>query len=100
MCASASASALKTLDRIHRAGLQLVAGSFRTSSALSLYAEADEISLEKRREGLGLTYFLRMRSVSQRPCREQVERTRFEQTFQSKPTVKPPLSVKRLSFVG
>lgn len=91
---SASASTLKMLDPIHHAGIRLATGAFRTSPVLSLYAEANEMSLEKRRDVLGLMYSLRIRSVVQHPCRELVEGTRFERTFQSKPAVKPPFSLR------
>ena len=87
---SARPSALKMLDPIHHQGLRLATGAFRTSPVLSLYAEANELSLENRRFSLGFMYSLRVRSVPQHPTLDIVENTRFERTFESKPSVIPP----------
>lgn len=49
---SANASALKMvdpIDPIHKQGLRLSFGAFRIFPVPSLFAEANELSLEKRR---------------------------------------------------
>ena len=47
---SARKSHLKMLDSVHHQGLRLALGAFRTSPVESLLAEANEPSLESRRE--------------------------------------------------
>ena len=49
---SARKAYLQMLDPIHKQGLRLVLGAFRTSPVASLYVEADEPSLYSRREKL------------------------------------------------
>ena len=56
---SARKSYLLMLDPIHHQGLSLALGAFRTSVA-SLYMEADEPSLNSRREKLSLQYAIRL----------------------------------------
>lgn len=94
---SARASTLKMLDPVHHKGLRLATGAFRTSPVLSLYAEANELSLEKRRFSLGFMYALRIRSVPQHPCRGVLEQSRFERTFLNKPSIIPPFSMRNKS---
>ena len=48
------------LDPIHHQGLRLALGAFRTSPTASLYVEADEPSLNTRREKLSLQYAIRI----------------------------------------
>lgn len=91
---SAKASALKMLDPIHNQGLRLATGAFRTSPIASLYAEANEYSLEKRRFALGFMYSLRVRSVPLHPALESVEKIKFERTFQNKPSIVPPFALR------
>lgn len=91
---SAKPSALKMLDPVHHQGLRLATGAFRTSPVLSLYAEANEFSLDNRRFALGLMYSLRIRSVPEHPARDNVENTKFQKTFQNKPSFAPPFSMR------
>ena len=58
--ASARKSYLAMLDPIHHQGLRLALGTFRTSPTASLYVEADEPSLNTRREKLSLQYAIRI----------------------------------------
>lgn len=57
---------------------------------LSLYAEANKIFLERRRFPLGFMYSLRIRPLDQHPAQEAVNGTRYQRTFENKPTVIPP----------
>ena len=52
MYGSARETYLKTLDTIHHQGIRLALGAFRTSPADSLLVEANEPSLNDRREKL------------------------------------------------
>ena len=91
---SAKASVLKMLDPIHNQGLRLSVGAFRTSPVPSLYAEANEVSLEKRRFALGFMYSLRVRSVPLHPAHDPVVKIRFQRTFQNKPSFVPPFALR------
>jgi hypothetical protein len=53
---SARPSYIKLLDTVHHQGLRLSLGAFRTSPVESLYAEANEPSLENRRIKVGMQY--------------------------------------------
>ena len=57
---SARKSYLAMLDLIHHQGLRLALGAFRTSPTANLYVEADEPSLNTRREKLFLQYAIRI----------------------------------------
>ena len=69
-CADASAhrSVLKQLDLIHRQGLQIVLGAFRTSPTQSLYVEAHEPSLTSRCLKLSLNCVLKPKSSPKNPA--------------------------------
>lgn len=47
------------LDPVHHLGLRLATGAYGTSPVLSLYAEANEMSLDRRRFSLGFMYALK-----------------------------------------
>lgn len=91
---SARSSALKMLDPVHHQGLRLATGAFRTSPVQSLYADANELPLENRRFSLGFMYSLRTQSIFQHPTRHAVIGTRFEKTFNNKPSIVRPFSMR------
>lgn len=91
---SARPSVLKCLDTVHHLGLRLVLGAFRTTPVQSLYVEANEWSLERRRFYLGATYGLRIRGYPQHPALPCVKGTRFEQLFMNKPSAIAPFSIR------
>ena len=53
------------LDPIHHQGLRLALGAFRTSPTASLYVEADEPSLNTRREKLLYNMLLELLKIIQ-----------------------------------
>ena len=61
---SARESYLKTLDTIHHQGIRLALGAFRTSPADSLLVEANEPSLNDRREKLSLQFALKLNLIA------------------------------------
>ena len=65
---SARESYLKTLDAIHHQGIRLALGAFRASPAGGLLVEADEPSLNDRREGLSLQFALKLKSNRSGPA--------------------------------
>ena len=67
MYGSARESYLKTLDTIHHQGIRLALGAFRTSPADSLLVEANEPSLNDRREKLSLQFALKLKSDRSNP---------------------------------
>ena len=91
---SARKSYLKALDSIHNQGLRLVLGAFRTSPVKSLYAEANEPSLQLRREKLSLQYILKLKANPLNPTHEVVFNPKFKRLFEQKPNDIPPLGIR------
>ena len=60
---SASARLLNTLNSVHNEALRICLGAFRSSLVASLYVEATEMSLERRRMQLGLQHLLRLQRL-------------------------------------
>ena len=65
---SARKSYLAMLDTVHHQGLRLALGAFRTSPVESLYVEAEEPSLDLRRQKLTLHYALRLAANPSNPA--------------------------------
>ena len=65
---SAHQSYLRILDPIHHQGLRICLGAFRTSPKESLYAEANEPSLELRRQKLSLKYYIKLKANPENPA--------------------------------
>ena len=59
---TASAGRLKKLDRIHREGIRIYTGAFRTSPVESLHVETNDRLLEERRNELGLGFLYKLKS--------------------------------------
>ena len=55
---TASTGRTKKLDSIHREGIRIYTGAFRTSPAEALHVEANDQSLELRRNKLGQSFFV------------------------------------------
>ena len=53
---------LHSLDVLHRHAIRLCLGAFRTTRIESLYAEANEMPLEFRREDLAMRYAIKIKS--------------------------------------
>ena len=67
---SARKSYLAMLDPLHRQGLRLALGAFRTSPVASLYVEAEEPSLTTQREKFSLQYAIRLAENPSIPAHE------------------------------
>lgn len=91
---SAKATTLKMLDPIHHQGIRLATGAFRTSPVLSLYAEANEWSLERRRLFLSVQYSLRIRSSPNNPVHSIIQNIQYERTFQNRPSITKPFALR------
>ena len=72
---SARKSYLAMIDPIHHQGLRLALGAFRTSPTASLYVEADEPSLNTRREKLSLQYAIRIAGNDSNPAHPRSDST-------------------------
>ena len=90
---SARESYLKTLDTIHHQGIRLALGAFRTSPADSLLVEANEPSLNDRREKLSLQFALKLKSNRSNPTYNTV----FSRTISLFFKVNPMLSQHSVS---
>ncbi|GFO22889.1 ribonuclease hi [Plakobranchus ocellatus] len=63
---------LRALDSIHHQDLRIALGAFRTLPIKSLYAEAEEPSLEHRRIKLAFNYVLKLKSLPRNLCHDIV----------------------------
>ena len=91
---SARQSYLRKLDSIHNQGLRLALGAFRTSPINSLYAEANEPSLNLRRKKLSMQYYLKLKSNPENPTHKVVFDPLYRDDFQKKNNVIPPFSMR------
>ena len=91
---SARQSYLRKLDSIHNQGLRLALGAFRTSPVNSLYAEANEPSLNLRRKKLSLQYYLKLKSNRDNPTHKVVFEPLYKDDFLIKEKVIPPFSLR------
>ena len=91
---SARQSYLRKLDSIHNQGLRLALGAFRTSPVNSLYAEANEPSLDLRRKKLSLQYYLRLKSNYNNPTYKVVFEPLYKDEFLKREKVIPPFSLR------
>ena len=82
------------LDSIHNQGLRLALGAFRTSPVNSLYAEANEPSLNLRRKKLSLQYYLKLKSNRDNPTHKVVFEPLYKDDFLIKEKVIPPFSLR------
>ena len=83
---SARQSYFRKLDSIHNQGLRLALGAFRTSPVNSLYAEANEPSLNLRRKKVSLQYYLKLKSNRDNPL--------YKDEFIQKDRIVPPFSLR------
>ena len=87
-------SYLRKLDSIHSQGLRLALGAFRTSPINSLYAEANEPSLNLRRKKLSLQCYLKLKSNPDNPTHKVVFEPLYKDEFIEKEKVIPPFSLR------
>ena len=84
---------LRKLDSIYNQGLQLALGALRTSPVNSLYAEANEPSLNLRRKKLSLQYYLKLTSNRDNPTHKVVFEPVYKDEFLNREKVIPPFSL-------
>ena len=93
---SARKSYLAMLDPIHHQGLRLALGAFRTSPTASLYVEADEPSLNTRREKLSLQYAIRIAENNSNPAHDVTFQPKYTELYESKPNFIKSFGVRTL----
>ena len=91
---SARQSYLQKLDFIDNQGLRLALGAFRTSPVNSLYAEANEPSLNFRRKKLSLQYYLKLKSNHDNPTHKAVFEPLYKDEFLKRENVIPPFNLR------
>ena len=96
---SARKSYLQMLDPIHNQGLRLCLGAFRTSPVASLYAEANEPSLNDRRDKLALQYIFKVKSNKDNPAYDSIFRPQHAHLFEAKPNAIRPLGMRMQPFM-
>ena len=82
---SARQSYLAMIDPINHQGLRLALGAFRTSPTASPYVEADDPSLNTRREKLFLQYAIRIAENQSNPACEVTFQPKDKNLYESKP---------------
>ena len=94
---------MKTLDTIHHQGIRQALGDFRTPPADSLLVEANEPSLNDRREKLSLQFASKLKSNRSNPTYNTVLRPNYFTLFQNKPNAIPTFGNRiapTLNFAG
>ena len=82
---SARKSYLQMLDPIHKQGLRLCLGAFRTSPVESLYVDAHEPGLGARRAKLSLQYVTKIKSLPNHPAHNAVFDNTYMKLFDARP---------------
>ena len=90
----ARASYIKTLDPIHNQGLRICLGAFRTSPMESLYVEANEESMYRRREPLSIQYALKLKSMPKHPAHKSIFQPKYSTQFADKPSAIPTFGIR------
>ena len=84
------------LDSVHNQGLRLALGAFRTSPVESLSAEANQPSLESRREQLALNYNILSRVMADpdNPVNDVILYTKYEKIYDRIPKAISPIGIR------
>ena len=96
---SARKSYLNALNTIHHHGIRIALGAFRTSPVESLYVEANEPSLELRRQKLSMQYAIQLKSNTSNPTHNAVFEPNFKTLFERKPTAIPTFGIRVLPLL-
>ena len=91
---SARQSYHRKLDSIHNEGLRLALGAFKITPVNSLYAEANEPSLNLRRKELFLQYYLKLKSNRDNPTHKAVFEPLYKDEFIQKDRIIPSFSLR------
>ena len=84
----------KMLDSVHHQGLRLALGAFRKSPVESLLVEANEPSLESRREKLALNYISKVKANPENPANDVILHPNYEELYERKPKAIRPIGIR------
>ena len=90
---SASNTTLKSLDIIVQDNLRNISGCFRSTPVQSLYVLLNEMPLEKRRKGMTLKYYVKIRSHISNPAHSSLILPNNHLMYNRK-RLTPPLSIR------
>ena len=90
---SARKSYIGMLDTVHHQGIRFSLGAF-TSPVESLYVEANEESLYRRRERLSLQYAIKLSSTPNNPTFDTVFRPTYSEIFAIRPNAIPTFGLR------
>ena len=76
-------------DTAHHHGIRLSLGAFRTSPVESIFVEANEESLYRRRERLSLQYAIKLSSTPNNPTFDTVFKPKYSEIFANRPKAMP-----------
>ena len=79
---SAKRSDLEILNIIHRNGIRLSLGAFKTSRKWSLYVEANELPLFFRREELAMRYALKIKANRDNPVYDSIYKLPYKHLYE------------------
>ena len=82
---SGDRKSLEQLDIIHRHGLRLCLGAFKSSPIEALYVEANEPPLELRREELAMRYALKIKSNPENPVYDSIFCRPYSSLYENTP---------------
>ena len=80
---SANKTNLEILDIIHRNGIRLSLGAFKSSPKESLYVEANELPLKLRRKELAMRYALKIKSNPDNPVFDSIFKLPYKHLYES-----------------
>ena len=89
-------SALAKLDVVHRSGIRLSLGAFKSSPKEALYVEANEPPLEIRRKELAMRYALKIKSNPNNPVYDSLFHLPYSAKYEKKPYEPIGESIKKL----
>ena len=93
---SASKTELEKLNIIHRSGIRLSLGAFKSSPKEALYAEANEPPLEIRRKELAMRYALKIKSNPENPTYESLFHLPYKDLYEKKTFKSPGEYIRKL----
>ena len=93
---SASKTELEKLNIIHRNGIRLSLGAFKSSPKEALYAEANEPPLEIRRKELAMRYALKIKSNPENPTYESLFHLPYKDLYEKKTFKSPGEYIRKL----
>lgn len=93
---SAREKTLQILNPVHNHGIRLAIGAFCSTPVLSLYVEANELPLEKRRKILTCNFALKATSLVNHPCHSTFTAPKYMDLLKTKNFKSVPIFFENL----